>query len=85
MGVIWTIDPALAGPPLSASVREKQRVELRARLDATLARIGQSIADDAALNAERRAALEWCRQNDNPHWEGAVENPFAAPALRQSA
>lgn len=61
MSVIWEIDPALAGPPLSADARAASRKALRERLDATTARIDKQVkanADEARAKAE---ALAWLR------------------------
>ncbi|MGW8203025.1 hypothetical protein ACWGM0_10815 [Sphingomonas bisphenolicum] len=44
---------------------EKQKAQ--ARLAETMARVNSHIAAYAAEEAEKRAALSWCRANGNPH------------------
>lgn len=70
MAVIWEYPPHIMAElqnPVPIGEREKSRRELSERHSATLRRIDNRISAALALAAEKKAALDWCRANGNPH------------------
>jgi hypothetical protein len=48
------------------------RGDLKARLIATYNRIAANVQAEAELAREKALALKWCRNNGNPHLQGAA-------------